>query len=179
MEVHFKPETESRLAELASKSGCAMDDLVEDAIAGCLAEVAEVGEMIDSRHDDIKSGRVKPIDGETFFDSLRQREDKLLKARPQVMVDQGFELHLGAALDTAGIWEFTSKDDPLAAKRVRVDILAASASSSPTLTTAIDGPTSVRALCVFRRFASTLSPTRQTKNRSWWLPYSRVAAVPE
>lgn len=74
MEVHFKPETESHLAELASKSGCAMDDLVEDAISGYLAEVAEVGEMIDSRYDDIKSGRVKPIDGETFFDSLRQRE---------------------------------------------------------------------------------------------------------
>jgi hypothetical protein len=97
------------------------------------------------------------------------------------MVDQGFELHPGAALDIAGIWEFTSKDDPLAAKRVREDILAAPASSSHTLTTAIDGPTFiiVRALCVFRRFANTLSPTRQTKNRSWWLPYSRVAAVPE
>lgn len=82
MEVHFKPETESRLAELASKSGYATDDLVEDALAGYLAEVAEVGEMLDGRYDDIKSGRVKPIDGEAFFDSLRQREDDLLKQRP-------------------------------------------------------------------------------------------------
>jgi hypothetical protein len=31
MEVHIKPETESRLTELASKSGRATDDLVEDA----------------------------------------------------------------------------------------------------------------------------------------------------
>jgi len=74
MEVHIKPETESRLAELASKSGHATDDLVEDALAGYLTEVAEVREMLDGRYDDIKSGRVKPADGEAFFDGLRQRE---------------------------------------------------------------------------------------------------------
>ena len=81
MEVHIEPETESRLTELASKSGRATDDLVEDALAGYLTEVAEVREMLDGRYDDIKSGRVKPIDGEAFFDSLRQREDELLKQR--------------------------------------------------------------------------------------------------
>jgi len=82
MEVHIKPETESRLAELASKSGRPTEDLVEDAIAGYLAEVAEVGEMLDRRYDDIKSGRVAPMDGEAFFDNLCQREDKLLSQRP-------------------------------------------------------------------------------------------------
>jgi predicted DNA-binding protein len=82
MEVHFKPETESRLNELASKSGRATDDLVEDAMAGYLAEVIEVRGMLDSRYDEIKSGRVKPIDGETFFEKLRQREDELLKQHP-------------------------------------------------------------------------------------------------
>jgi len=81
MEVHFKPETESLLAELASRSGRAPDDLVEDALAGYLAEVSEVREMLDGRYDDIKSGRVKPIDGEAFFDSLRQRENELLAKR--------------------------------------------------------------------------------------------------
>jgi predicted DNA-binding protein len=82
MEVHFKPETESRLTELASRSGRATDDLVEDALSGYLAEIAEVREMLDGRYDDVKSGRVKPIDGEAFFDNLRQREDELLKQRP-------------------------------------------------------------------------------------------------
>jgi predicted transcriptional regulator len=81
MEVHIKPETASRLTELASKSGRATDDLVEDALAGYLTEVAEVGEMLDGRYDGIKSGRVKTIDGEAFFDGLRQREDELLKQR--------------------------------------------------------------------------------------------------
>jgi len=37
--------------------------------------------MLDGRYDDIKSGRVKPVDGEAFFESLRQREDELLKNR--------------------------------------------------------------------------------------------------
>jgi predicted DNA-binding protein len=82
MEVHLKPETESRLNELASKSGRPTDDLVEDAMAGYLGEVAEVRHMLDNRYDEIKSGGVKPMDGESFFDSLRQREDELLKRRP-------------------------------------------------------------------------------------------------
>jgi predicted DNA-binding protein len=82
MEVRLKPETESRLNELASKSGRPTDDLVEDAMSGYLGEVAEVRDMLDSRYDDIKSGRVKPVDGESFFESLRQREDTLLKRRP-------------------------------------------------------------------------------------------------
>jgi predicted DNA-binding protein len=81
MEVHFKPETESRLTELASKSGRAPGDLVEDALAGYLEEVAGVREMLDSRYDEIKSGQVKPVDGEAFFESLRQRENELLAKR--------------------------------------------------------------------------------------------------
>lgn len=78
MEVHFTPETESRLRELASKSGRPTDDLAEDAMAAYLAEVGQVREMLDS-YDDIKSGRVKPIDGEAFFEELRNREDDLLR----------------------------------------------------------------------------------------------------
>ena len=36
---------------------------------------------LDTRYDDIKSGKVKPVDGEDFFESLRRREDDLLKKR--------------------------------------------------------------------------------------------------
>jgi predicted DNA-binding protein len=79
MEVRLKPDTESRLNELASQSGRPTDDLLEDAMAGYLAEVAQVRSLLDTRYDDIKSGRVKPIDGEAFFKNLRQREDELLK----------------------------------------------------------------------------------------------------
>jgi plasmid stabilization system protein ParE len=38
---------------------------------------------------------------------------------------QGFELHPGAAQDITEIWEFIAKDNPLAARRVREDILEA------------------------------------------------------
>jgi hypothetical protein len=39
-----------------------------------LEEVAEVRSILDSRYDDIKSGRIEPIDGKAFFESLRRRE---------------------------------------------------------------------------------------------------------
>ena len=55
---------------------------MEDALSGYLAEIAEVREMLDGRYDDIKRDRVKPIDGEAFFDNHRQREDELLEQRP-------------------------------------------------------------------------------------------------
>ena len=37
--------------------------------------------------------------------------------------DQGFDLHPGAASDIISIWEFIAEDSPLAAGRVREDIL--------------------------------------------------------
>jgi predicted transcriptional regulator len=75
MEVRLRPETESRLQELAAKTGRAPDDLVEDAMAGYLQELAETREMLDSRYDDIKSGRVEPIDGEEAFADLRRKSE--------------------------------------------------------------------------------------------------------
>jgi hypothetical protein len=39
--------------------------------------------------------------------------------------ERGFELRTGAASDITSIWEFIAKDNPLAAKRVREDILDA------------------------------------------------------
>jgi predicted transcriptional regulator len=73
MEVHFRPETESRLQELASKSGRPPEDLIEDAMAGYLQELGQVREMLDGRYDDLKSGRVKPVEGEAAFAKLRQK----------------------------------------------------------------------------------------------------------
>jgi predicted DNA-binding protein len=81
MEVHLKPETESRLQELAAQTGRAPADLVEDAMVGYLQELAQTREMLDGRYDDIKDGRVKPVDGEAFFESLQQREKEMLDRR--------------------------------------------------------------------------------------------------
>ena len=73
MLVHLKPETESRLQELAATTGRAPDELVEDAMAGYLSELAQVRGILEGRYDEIKNGRVKPIDGEDAFLRLRNK----------------------------------------------------------------------------------------------------------
>lgn len=79
MEVHFTADTEKKLNDLAVQTGHgSADALVQDVIEGYFDELAQSREMLDSRYDDLKSGRVKPVDGEQFFDSLRRREDDLL-----------------------------------------------------------------------------------------------------
>ena len=64
MVVHLKPETESRLKELAATSGRAPEELVEDAMAGYLTEIAALRDTLDKRYDEIKSGSVHPVEGE-------------------------------------------------------------------------------------------------------------------
>jgi len=38
-------------------------------------------QTLDRRYDDLECGRVQPVDGEAFFETLRQREEELLKRR--------------------------------------------------------------------------------------------------
>ena len=76
MEVRFAPELERKLNDLAAKSGRAPDELVQDVVAGDVDELAGVREMLDSRYDDLKSGRVKPIDGEEAFRTLREKSER-------------------------------------------------------------------------------------------------------
>ncbi|MGC2695230.1 MAG: CopG family transcriptional regulator [Candidatus Angelobacter sp.] len=73
MEVHLTPDLEAKLEKLATESGRSKDELLQDAVAGYCAELSQVREMLDSRYDEIKSGRVKPIDGESAFTSLREK----------------------------------------------------------------------------------------------------------
>jgi predicted transcriptional regulator len=76
MEVHLRPETESRIQELAAKSGRATDELVEDAMAGYLEELAQTRAMIDRRYEELKSGDVKAVDGEEAFSTLRRKSQE-------------------------------------------------------------------------------------------------------
>jgi uncharacterized protein YutE (UPF0331/DUF86 family) len=50
-------------------------------VADYLAEVAKLRNILDSRYDDFETGRVKPINGEAFFEELRQPENELFKKR--------------------------------------------------------------------------------------------------
>jgi len=75
MEVHFTPEVQAKLDEMAQESGCAPSELVEDAVIGYFDELAYSREMIDRRYDDLESGRVRPIDGEEAFRRLMEKTD--------------------------------------------------------------------------------------------------------
>jgi len=67
MEIHFALETEKKLKDLAAQSGRkTADELVQDVIEGYFEELAQTRTLLNSRYDDLKSGRVKPIPGDHF-----------------------------------------------------------------------------------------------------------------
>ena len=73
MEVHFAPELQAKIDQLVIETGRAPDELVEDAMAGYIAELAETREMLNSRYDDLKSGRVKPISRDEIIAHFRDK----------------------------------------------------------------------------------------------------------
>lgn len=65
MELHLSnPELEAKISQWVAETGRPVDELVEDALAGYLQEAAQAREMLDSRYDDLKSGKARLIDGE-------------------------------------------------------------------------------------------------------------------
>ena len=75
MEVHFTPDLQAKLEQMAQDSGCPVDELVEDAVIGYFDELASVRETLDGRYDDLESGKVKPIDGEEAYRRLLEKTE--------------------------------------------------------------------------------------------------------
>lgn len=75
MEVHFTPETEKKLKDLSAQSGRRIDDFVEDATAAYVDGLLRTRDMLNSRYDDLKSGRAKLIDGEEAFARLKAKTE--------------------------------------------------------------------------------------------------------
>ena len=73
MELHLAPELQAQIDQLASEIGCEPEKLIEDALAGYVAEVAATREMLDSRYDDLKTGRAKVIPGDEVRARLREK----------------------------------------------------------------------------------------------------------
>ncbi len=73
MEVHFAPELQAKIDQLVIETGCAPEKLIEDAMAGYFADLAQTREMLNSRYDDLKSGRVKPIPGDEVEAHFREK----------------------------------------------------------------------------------------------------------
>jgi hypothetical protein len=73
MEVHLTPDTEKKLRDLSAESGRGTDDLVEDAMAAYFDETLEIRKMLDSRYDDLESGRVKPVSRDDVVAHFREK----------------------------------------------------------------------------------------------------------
>lgn len=73
MEVHLTPDLQAQLDKLAAETGRAREELIQDAVVGYFAELSQVQEMLDHRYDEIKSGKVHPVDGEEAFARLRAK----------------------------------------------------------------------------------------------------------
>jgi predicted transcriptional regulator len=73
VDVRLDPDLTEKLNALATELGRSPEELVQDAVAGYVDERDSVRATLDARYDDIKSGRVQPIDGEEAFARLRAR----------------------------------------------------------------------------------------------------------
>jgi predicted transcriptional regulator len=73
MDIHLNSDLEAKLTALAADTGRSPDDLAQDALAGYFDDLADVRATLNSRYDDVKSGRVQAIDGEEAFARLRAK----------------------------------------------------------------------------------------------------------
>jgi hypothetical protein len=73
MEVHFAPELPAEIDQWVTETGRPVEELIEEALAGYVPELMQTREMLASRYDDLKSGRVKPIPGDEVEAYFREK----------------------------------------------------------------------------------------------------------
>lgn len=73
MEVHFTPDVQAKLDQMARDTGRRSEELLEDAVIGLYDELAFTRDTLDRRYDDLESGRAKPIPGDEVFARLRAK----------------------------------------------------------------------------------------------------------
>jgi len=74
MDVHLNnPEIKAKIDRWVAETGRGPDELVEDAMAGYFEELTQTRETLNSRYDDLKSGKVKPIPGVEIIARLREK----------------------------------------------------------------------------------------------------------
>lgn len=64
MEVQLTPDVQAKLDQLSYETGRKREEFVRDALAGYFDELVRVRGLVDSRYDDLKSGRVALVSGE-------------------------------------------------------------------------------------------------------------------
>lgn len=81
MEVHFKQDLQAKLDKLAVDTGRPSGELVEDVVAAYFDELPQTREMLNSRYDDLKSGRVNPIPGDEVLARFHERARSAVPSR--------------------------------------------------------------------------------------------------
>ncbi|MBT9332510.1 hypothetical protein [Paracidobacterium acidisoli] len=79
MDVHLNPELQTKIEQRAAETSRTPEEIIEEAISGYFEKLAHVREKLGRRYNEIKSGKVKLLDGEACFEALRRRERELLK----------------------------------------------------------------------------------------------------
>ena len=82
MEIHFTPDVEKKLNDLAAQSGRGPDELLQDALAGYFDELVQTGDMLNNRYDDLKSGKVKAIPGDEVEAHFRDKSAAARRSQP-------------------------------------------------------------------------------------------------
>jgi hypothetical protein len=70
MEVHFTPDVQAKLDQMARDAGRQPTEVIQDAVIGLYDELAYTREMLDRRYDEMESGKVQGIDGEEAYRRL-------------------------------------------------------------------------------------------------------------
>jgi predicted transcriptional regulator len=76
MDIHVSPALVEKLSGLAAATGRTPDQIVEDALTAYLEELAAARDTLDSRYDELKTGRVEPIDAEAAWSRLRRKSER-------------------------------------------------------------------------------------------------------
>lgn len=75
------PDLQAKIDRWISETGRDADELFEEAIAGYFNQLAQVREALDSRYDEIKSGKVKLIDSEEVRREMKAKTQALRDLR--------------------------------------------------------------------------------------------------
>ena len=71
MEVQLTPDVQAKLDQLSGETGRGQEQFIHDALAGYFDELARVRSMLDSRYDDLKSGRVSLVSNDEVMTPFR------------------------------------------------------------------------------------------------------------
>lgn len=75
------PELQAKVEKWVADTGLPAEELLKDAMVGYFDEVKQIGQTLDDRYDEIKSGKVKMIPGDEAFARLRERARLCVRAK--------------------------------------------------------------------------------------------------